>query len=889
MNLKGLERYFPQIYSKICAYAVENRNEPVLINRYTIDWKGDIFDTANIETELHKDLIEDLKNFNLYDDIVANTDKFVILPDIFSSRPLPINMRVTERYDENKKRIVIINNILFSVVEQNMTHYSYNHNGYYYYFYKDAESQNMFSLGNSIEVIGLRDSFFDLEPDISTTPIIDDNSYWLPLDINVDIPTGINIPRVDIIINRPYFKYKIKAKTNEGKYEELPGIKSVSNDAWTSPKMLSILLKGDYIHNPNAIMSSSAIIKFKDNTWIHEKLDINQAGTYLEKIDKHSIKVLNTTNVDEIIIFYTNHTRENYSMVDSVYYKCIDTNPYYYTKLKGSQKDTTRLYEYIYETKPTVPELIEYGYKYDADILKIIQDFFRMKYSINFDEIKLTYETKGEDITYEPKLEVPVVNMLKLHPIVFINGKLFYYPNYIRKVDDVDYIYINVRDLLNFLNISIPKLTFTSSKVKTIENVTMLLKDKIDAIDIVFTQNYKLIDKYTTPVIYREPLTNYLICDEYGETKHKGRFTGLMFANGYYTPETFEINSDKTLKPSNILRRFDGISTWKMGELDFKLTTNPTKDDTWKPLKTTYSDGYSIFRDFGRQTLFYRLVEPIKAIVRPYFAGSSPIYLEFSKYIAGTKITENFSEHNTIMFDSVGTYVHGTILYGNQILYRDIRYEHKKLPDEVKEDMNIVINLEAYNKKYGLDARIDYTRLSHETFNVGCYNDKTTTNYPDILLLLKNGEEELVGEDVVLQEPKTMIFNKVMIRYYYANMGMPYKNNEFNTEIAPLGGTWIKNDGVLGTLTTEEEKMLEHLNKEDALNHRLLSEKVWYELISNQNRYKTSPDKEIVMFNKDIVNSSKSYNLDYDEMIDYYLGNKVSLSGMLNIVTKGVN
>ena len=144
MNLKGLERYFPQIYSKICAYAVENRNEPVLINRYTIDWKGDIFDTANIETELHKDLIEDLKNFNLYDDIVANTDKFVILPDIFSSRPLPINMRVTERYDENKKRIVIINNILFSVVEQNMTHYSYNHNGYYYYFYKDAESQNMF-------------------------------------------------------------------------------------------------------------------------------------------------------------------------------------------------------------------------------------------------------------------------------------------------------------------------------------------------------------------------------------------------------------------------------------------------------------------------------------------------------------------------------------------------------------------------------------------------------------------------------------------------------------------------------------------------------------------------------------------------------------------------
>ena len=85
MNLKGLERYYEEIYRKITAYAVENRNEPVLFNRIPIDWKGEIFDTSNIVKELHKDLIEDLKRLNMYDDIVKYTDKFVILPRIFSS------------------------------------------------------------------------------------------------------------------------------------------------------------------------------------------------------------------------------------------------------------------------------------------------------------------------------------------------------------------------------------------------------------------------------------------------------------------------------------------------------------------------------------------------------------------------------------------------------------------------------------------------------------------------------------------------------------------------------------------------------------------------------------------------------------------------------------
>ena len=888
MNLKGLERYYEEIYRKITAYAVENRNEPVLFNRIPIDWKGEIFNTSDIVQELHKDLIEDLKRLNMYDDIVTNTDKFVILPDVFSARPLPLNIQISEQYDEAGKNIVIINDLLFSVVKGEMTnYYSYNHNGYYYFFYKDSESQSMFSSGNKFEIISLRDSFSYLKPDLSKAPVFDKTFYWLPLNKNVNIEEDLNVPRIDIIVNRPFFRFKVDKNPTPISTESLPGNRSVEfHDAFVSPKMYTFVQSGDYIHNPNAILSSSAFIIFDDNTWVHEKLDIKQAGTYLEKIDKHSVKILSTTNVKEIIVFYTNHRREDYSNVDSVYYKSIDTNPLAYQRLKGSQKDTTKLYDYIYNVKPTLNELIEYGYKYDADILKIIQDFFKVKHSIKLQDIKILNECKT-DMFYEPNIEIMCTNRLKLQPVVFINGRIYQSPLFIRKLDDTDYIYLNAKDFMKMYNIEFDEKDFTNNRENTLNKVKELLKDKIQALDVVYTQSRKLINKYTAPVIYREPLTKYLICDEYGETEHKGRFSGHMFANGYYTTETFDINPDKSLKNPTILRRFDSISLWQLGELDFKLTTSPTKTDLWKPRKTAYTDGYGIFPDFGRQTIFYRLIDPLYAVLRVYFKTTEPILIDYSTNIFTSKFSYSFSEYNTLMFDSCGGYVHDSRVFGSKLPYRGTYLVYDSTPDEVSDTEYIIKDIIPHNKKHGLYPIIDYTRLRTETENVGCYNDNTLTNYPFVKEYIVFDENAIDGPKQVLQTPKETIFNKILIRYYYSNTGFtPYKNTEFNTEISPLGGTWIKNDGVLGTLTDDERKLIEPIH--DSLIKRLVSEHKWYQLLSSQARYNTYRDKEPVALSSDIVDNSKKYSLSYEGVEDYYIDDKMELSGILNIVTKGV-
>ena len=888
MNLKGLERYYEDIYRKITAYAVENRNEPVLFNRIPIDWKGEIFDTSNIVRELHKDLIEDLKRLNMYDDIVKYTDKFVILPDVFSARPLPLDIQISEQYDEAGRNIVIINDLLFSVIKENMTKcYSYNHNGYYYFFYKNSESQNIFSSGHKFEIVSLRDSFSYLKPDTSKAPVFDKTFYWLPLNKNVNIEANLNVPRIDIIVNRPFFRFKVDKNPIPVSTESQPGNRSVEfHDAFVSPKMYTFVQSGDYIHNPNAILSSSAFIIFDNNSWIHEKLDIKQAGTYLEKIDKHSVKVKNTTNAKEIIIFYTNHKREDFSNVDSVYYESVDVNPLAYQTLKGSQKDTTKLYEYIYNNKPSVPELIEYGYKYDADILKIVEDFFKVKHSINMSEVKIINEISDE-IFYEPKIEIKCINRLRLQPVVFVNGRIYQNVPYIRKVDDLDCIYLNTKDLMKMLDIEFDEKDFTNNRENTLNNVKARLENKLYAIDVVYTQNRKLIDRYTSSVIYREPLSKYLICDEYGETEHKGRFAGHMFANGYYTPETFDANIDGSLKNPDILRRFDSINLWKLGDLDFTLTTTPTKADLWKPTRTTYSNGFGIFRDFGRQTIFYRLIDPLYAVLRVYFKTTEPISIDYNTTTFTNKFPYHLSEYNTLMFDSCGGYVHDSRVYGNQLPFRGAYTSYPSIPDEVVDSKYVLKDLVAQNKKHGLNPTIDFTRLASETANVGFYNDNTITNYPFVIEYLVFDENSIDGLKQELQSPMLTMYNKVMLRYYYSNLGFtPYKVNEFNTEIAPLGGKWIKPNGVLGDLTAEEEALIEPIH--ESLNKRLISESVWYKLLASQRRYTATRDKEIITIGKDIVENTKKYNLNYDDIEEHYLDDKITLSGAINIVTKGV-
>ena len=81
---ENLQAYKQLIKDNIFYYAYENHLPKPILNNAIPSWIGEVFLTSNIDTELHLDIIEDLKTLNIYDKIKRDTDRFVILPDVFS-------------------------------------------------------------------------------------------------------------------------------------------------------------------------------------------------------------------------------------------------------------------------------------------------------------------------------------------------------------------------------------------------------------------------------------------------------------------------------------------------------------------------------------------------------------------------------------------------------------------------------------------------------------------------------------------------------------------------------------------------------------------------------------------------------------------------------------
>ena len=123
-----IKQYENEIKAAVFSYSYENYNVEPLLDMRTAPWFGDIFDVANIDTELSLDLIEDLKLRGMYYDIKENCTRYVILPDAFSAHPTPLNLTRNE-YDIDARNVVIVNGQVFEIFINQREYYVYNHNG----------------------------------------------------------------------------------------------------------------------------------------------------------------------------------------------------------------------------------------------------------------------------------------------------------------------------------------------------------------------------------------------------------------------------------------------------------------------------------------------------------------------------------------------------------------------------------------------------------------------------------------------------------------------------------------------------------------------------------------------------------------------------------------
>ena len=421
----NLKPYESIIKENIFYYAYENHVPKPILNIAIPDWVGQIFDTANIDNELHEDLIEDLKYLKLYDKIKTNTDKFVILPDVFSVSEVPpaeysnikeipfseqmeypVFPQPRNQYDDHKRNIVIINNKVFEIYSQRLKdkyEYWYNHNGKFYYFYKNTEEmQELFNPNiekPSIKVLTIKDNGVtsDLvnynEWNYRSRP---DKGYALYLDkdnhyINPSDAINNHTPAASLYINMPYVKLDY-TKLSQDKLPEMPGLISAGwRDMDMRPKWYNFDNDNFFIQNPDVIYSSTALVIKKDGTWDIENLYMNDEGKYLTRVDKHTVKFKAADDVKEIIMFTIPYRKPNFIRPDSLYYKAIMKNPQIAETLRAVKKDTSWLYDLI-SKRPCIDieELIKLGYERDVDILKTIQNTFPRISKINILDIEVS-------------------------------------------------------------------------------------------------------------------------------------------------------------------------------------------------------------------------------------------------------------------------------------------------------------------------------------------------------------------------------------------------------------------------------------------------------------------------------------------------------------------
>lgn len=512
---KNLEAYSQLIKDNVFYYAYENHLPRPVLNEAIPQWVGEVFNTADIDTELHLDLIEDLKTLDIYDKIKRDTDRFVILPDVFSSYPIPHKKYTDDipvarnQYDIDRKNIVIINGKLFELHRELAEfEYYYNHNGKFYYFYKNnPDMEKLFDPANigkntikSITIkttgaltdrVNYRTWSMSSDPEKGFALYLDKDNKW----INDKNALANRKEAACIYINLPYVSLDYDT-INSNPEADIPGLINISPDMGLRPKWFNYDFDRFFIQNPDTIFSTSALVLLKDGSYHVENLYLNNKGKYVDRIDKHTVKFAKDPNIKEIIMFAMPYKKRSFISPDTAYYKAIKKNPLVSEFISKYKCDTTKLYELLKRKMCTdVEDLIEYGYKYDLDVLKVIQNTFPRvveisKYDVQIHQYYGHSTRENASFVYEynrvwyRNIEEQAKNTIFSNPALWDE---FYKRLQLYSMNEVIYQIQNIFDYAKLLIRKKDKLNFIHSLTNfrhLLENLVSLMKSYTDRINI---------------------------------------------------------------------------------------------------------------------------------------------------------------------------------------------------------------------------------------------------------------------------------------------------------------------------------------------------------------------------------------------------------------------
>lgn len=391
----NLRIYRDIIFDNVFRYAYENSIPKPMLTTVKSEWIGTKFDVSNMENDLHWDIRDDLKNLNMYDDIIKYCDKYVILPDVFSMNPIPITFE-RNQYDMDRRNIVIINNKLFELYDIDKKTFKYNHNGKLYYFFKESEMEGFFdniveNNNNFISAMYINEygwasdkissSWIEKYKDDKLLKIFinkDNKASEDPNDPILGYNHNQNRPNLaGICFAYPYIELDY-SNISLDSFPDIPGHKSIGwRDVGMRPKWFN-MENGRYnIYDPDSIMTTTAFVLLKDGSYYAENLYSNPVGKYVERVGKHNIEVKQDPNIKKVFMFIKPYGKAEFVKPDTTYYEALNKNQRSAKHMRKYACRTDRLYEYLLgNTCMCVDDIIKYGYENDLDVLKVIQNSF---------------------------------------------------------------------------------------------------------------------------------------------------------------------------------------------------------------------------------------------------------------------------------------------------------------------------------------------------------------------------------------------------------------------------------------------------------------------------------------------------------------------------------
>lgn len=611
-----LLRYKQEIWDAVLHYAYSNYHPTPLMEQIDLNqWCGEIFDVSNIEKDLHSDIIDDLKELDMYDNIKKTCDKFVILPDVWSMSKIPITGPTYPRnqYDIDRTNIVIINGKIFDLKDLVIKSIKYNHNRLLYCFFDSKKAGDLFTVPPGkkpqMDVIWVYENAFIIDNLKGNEDKwqIPDGDEWYKFAISENnklVDVNSDVDRVGIAINSHWLEFDYSTSVDPRVEVHCPGLASFGTDTWIRPKWWNIEdINRVFVHNKHLIFSNTFLIIYKDGSYRIDNTYSREKDVVIEKIDKHTIRMEKDENISKVIVFVKPFDPDRYPVPDSLYYKATDKNMYSALELKKYKKYTNELYlKMIQQEGIDLEYVINYGYKYDLDVLKVIQNVFRTVIPVNkFTDVDIR---TGYGF-FKPKILVKVWNKLQMYPLLFINHKLYMADYRIIKEDDSDLLVIDPEQCFKLIddnnvvkskdhiinnNVVSGRIGEYVPPVEEHDNYRDInwIRDNfnkiIDDIKIVFI-NYNYVDEVNisrqSGRIFRSPIyKNELILDEVGDINPQSLFKGHQFVNGYLSNEGF--NKD-------LFRRLDGVNIFGYGELDFNVTSSksPSDNDVYRVASTT--------------------------------------------------------------------------------------------------------------------------------------------------------------------------------------------------------------------------------------------------------------------------------------------------------------